>query len=69
MSSVGTILEQRLFERYQAALSIAVARHDTCNNDNAFRAWDAWLAVAFPNPGDRATIPDPRLLGSRRGAT
>jgi hypothetical protein len=60
------LLEQRLFERYQHTLQNVL--RDARPSADAFAAWDAWLSVAFSNPRDRALIPDPRLLGSRRGA-
>jgi len=66
MSSLDA--EQRLFAQYQHALAEFVAHNVPRYRDAAFRAWDAWLSVAFPNPRDRALIPDPRLLGSRRAA-
>jgi hypothetical protein len=62
------ILEQHLFERYHLALSVAVAGYDARDVDNAYQAWDRWIAVAFPDPRDRAVIGDPKLLGRRRGA-
>jgi hypothetical protein len=61
------IFEQQLFQRYQLALSIAVAGYDARDIDNAYSAWDNWLLVAFPDPRDRAKIGDPKLLGRRRG--